>query len=215
VCTRNISCGFGACYQQVAWNVDNSAGISVVTQLKNQLGKQHWVGKQRFLYGSPEDGSVMRLIGVPSIHRGIPWQLWCSGHRWNIRSVYLLLIEYMSPLFLYADTDFTWCYCQGELSNCICWVTSMQLCVDIYRVSLLSSLLTAALSHRQPRSTGIFRDSCRAQGHYKRGTVLGMVWLRHCATSRKVAGSIPGGVTGIFIDIILSVALWPCGRLSL
>jgi len=23
-------------------------------------------------------------------------------------------------------------------------------------------------------------------------------WLRHCATSRKVAGSIPGGVTGIF-----------------
>ena len=23
-------------------------------------------------------------------------------------------------------------------------------------------------------------------------------WLRHCATSRKVAGSIPDGVTGIF-----------------
>ena len=23
-------------------------------------------------------------------------------------------------------------------------------------------------------------------------------WLRHCATSRKVAGSIPGGVIGIF-----------------
>jgi len=23
-------------------------------------------------------------------------------------------------------------------------------------------------------------------------------WLRHCATSRKVTGSIPGGVTGIF-----------------
>ena len=23
-------------------------------------------------------------------------------------------------------------------------------------------------------------------------------WLRHCATSRKVAGSIPAGVTGIF-----------------
>ena len=23
-------------------------------------------------------------------------------------------------------------------------------------------------------------------------------WLRHCATNRKVAGSIPAGVTGIF-----------------
>jgi len=23
-------------------------------------------------------------------------------------------------------------------------------------------------------------------------------WLRHCATSQKVAGSIPDGVTGIF-----------------
>jgi hypothetical protein len=30
-------------------------------------------------------------------------------------------------------------------------------------------------------------------------------WLRHCATSRKVAGSIPDG------DIILPVSLWPWG----
>jgi hypothetical protein len=33
--------------------------------------------------------------------------------------------------------------------------------------------------------------------------------LRHCATSRKVAGSIPDGVSRIFIDIILPAALWP------
>jgi len=26
-------------------------------------------------------------------------------------------------------------------------------------------------------------------------------WLRCCATNRKVAGSIPAGVTGFFIDI--------------
>ena len=32
-------------------------------------------------------------------------------------------------------------------------------------------------------------------------------WLRNGATSRKVAGSIPEGVTGIFFDIILPAAL--------
>jgi hypothetical protein len=38
---------------------------------------------------------------------------------------------------------------------------------------------------------------------------------RQFSTNRKVAGSIPDGVIGIFIDIILSVALWPWCRLSL
>jgi hypothetical protein len=40
-------------------------------------------------------------------------------------------------------------------------------------------------------------------------------WLRHYATGRKVAGSIPDGVSGIFSDLILLVALWLWGRLSL
>jgi len=40
-------------------------------------------------------------------------------------------------------------------------------------------------------------------------------WLRCCATNRKVAGSIPAGVNGFFIDIILPIALWSWSRLSL
>ena len=34
-------------------------------------------------------------------------------------------------------------------------------------------------------------------------------WLRHCATSRMVPGSNPGGVTGFFSDIFLLTVPWP------
>jgi hypothetical protein len=40
-------------------------------------------------------------------------------------------------------------------------------------------------------------------------------WLRHCATSWKVTGSIPVGVVEFFIDIILLATIWAWGRLSL
>ena len=35
---------------------------------------------------------------------------------------------------------------------------------------------------------------------YDKGTAVAQ-WLRYCATNRKVAGSIPAGVIGIFIYI--------------
>jgi hypothetical protein len=39
-------------------------------------------------------------------------------------------------------------------------------------------------------------------------------WLRHCATNRKVAGSIPDGVMEFFFDI-LPPTQWPWGCLGL
>jgi len=43
-------------------------------------------------------------------------------------------------------------------------------------------------------------DSVRREVFYNMWTAVAR-WLRCCATNRKVAGSIPVGVTGIFIDI--------------
>jgi len=56
---------------------------------------------------------------------------------------------------------------------------------------------------------------CFREGHSYNGTPCGAVWSWHCATSRKVTGSIPDGVIGIFFYIIVPAAIWPLGSTQL
>ena len=60
------------------------------------------------------------------------------------------------------------------------------------------------------------RNPCQVTGYVK--PITGMevgpgvaYWLRHCATTRTVLGSIPGGVTGFFSHVFLPTVPWPWG----
>ena len=55
----------------------------------------------------------------------------------------------------------------------------------------------------------LYRLKCLSYYNYM-GTAVAQ-WLRCCATNRKVAGSIPVGVSGFFNDIILTITPWPWG----
>jgi len=43
--------------------------------------------------------------------------------------------------------------------------------------------------------------SCQGTSEEAEKFLVGTLWLMCCATIRKVAGSIPAGVSGVFIDI--------------
>ena len=57
------------------------------------------------------------------------------------------------------------------------------------------------------RGSTVVKVLCyKSEGIYIKGTAVAQ-WIRCCATNRKVAGSIPAAVSGLFIDIILPIAL--------
>ena len=51
---------------------------------------------------------------------------------------------------------------------------------------------------QQPGSITTVKNICALQAQFWTAVEQ---WLRCCATNRKVAGSIPAGVSGFFIDI--------------
>jgi hypothetical protein len=73
----------------------------------------------------------------------------------------------------------------------VCWPTAQQFHTSVtilYNIKRCQSLLCLHILLRGIRWRG---------------------WFRHCATTRKVVGSVPDGITGILIEIILPAALWP------
>jgi len=86
--------------------------------------------------------------------------------------------------------------CCVDVISHTCW-QKLYLPVFIHWKILL--MLTAAVSPCWPTDHHI-QDIQNTVPFVAWGTMVAQ-WLRHCATNRKVAGSIPAGVIGFFIDI--------------
>ena len=101
-----------------------------------------------------------------------------------------------------AGSHFSFCGCNIWLSKVMCLWFQKQ------RSSTTNDQLNAS-DHLKGFEEFTVRLSCL------RGPAVAQ-WLRCCATNRKVAGSIPADVIGIFHwHKIHPNALWPWGRLSL
>ena len=100
------------------------------------------------------------------------------------------LRTFLSPINI--NSLFGLLHCFAVLHELLaCWLTDRA--TNVYGHKHQQYLLT----HSSPKwSTGLCIDAWRS-------------WLRHHASNRKVAGSTPDGVIGIFTHIILPVALGP------
>ena len=106
------------------------------------------------------------------------------------------------------------------------WTTFLSCCIpcflkDTGRVDYtwiwLSNLQMETDNSGKLQVTGAFVTVCLEirLGIWRLGTAVAQ-WLKCCATNRKVAGSIPDGVIGIFHwHKILPIALWPWDGLNL
>jgi hypothetical protein len=83
-----------------------------------------------------------------------------------------------------------------QLPVCIC---AERLTLQLYSMKSVPSVWTESRTIQIKVHEPIIKNYCQSS------------WLRHCATSRKVAGRFPMVSLEFFIHIILPAALWPWG----